>query len=81
MGTKHGDPTYVPRYEHWLADQRKPRLPTLSLPKWRRVLDRRCSIRYFLFLALLIVKSLYLYTVADLGPFEGEVRSLERRTG
>ncbi|KAI8530078.1 hypothetical protein RHMOL_Rhmol11G0027300 [Rhododendron molle] len=38
--TRHGDANCIPRYERWLVGQRKPRSLILSLPEWRRVLDR-----------------------------------------
>ncbi|XP_058189282.1 protein MAINTENANCE OF MERISTEMS-like [Rhododendron vialii] len=38
--TKHEDVSCIPHYERWLAGQRKPRSPILSLLEWWRVLDR-----------------------------------------
>ncbi|KAI8571987.1 hypothetical protein RHMOL_Rhmol01G0163700 [Rhododendron molle] len=38
--TRHGNTNCIPRYQRWLAECRKPRSPVLSLPEWRRFLDR-----------------------------------------
>ncbi|KAI8547454.1 hypothetical protein RHMOL_Rhmol07G0197100 [Rhododendron molle] len=38
--TRHGNANCIPRYQRWLTGYRKPQSPVLTLPEWRRVLDR-----------------------------------------